>query len=284
MPPRREEGTMVSQPRTPGRERRIAAGGVEIAVTEYEADGPPLLLLHGIGSRGVSWWPVLDALAAHTRPIALDLRGHGASAKPETGYLLPDYARDLAAVVAALGLERPAILGHSLGALVALEWAKTDHLLAAALILEDPPLRPQPSILQGFDGWLALRSLPVEQAAAYYRSEHPDWTEEDCRRRAESITATAESVFAELRTEAEVLLEAGDDRIGALPPIAAPTLLVHGDADAGSLTLPADVARFTAAVPGSQVARIPGAPHNVHQEFPDAFLDAVIPFLTSSVR
>jgi N-formylmaleamate deformylase len=275
---------MVSQPRTPGRERRIQAGGVEIAVTEYEADGPPLLLLHGIGSRGVSWWPVLDRLAAHARPIALDLRGHGASAKPDAGYLLPDYARDLAAVIAALGLERPAILGHSLGALVALEWAKTEHRRAAALILEDPPLRPQPSVLQAFDGWLTLSSLPVSQAAAYYRSEHPDWTDEDCRRRAESITATAKGVFTELRTDTEVLLEAGDDRIGALPPIAAPTLLVHGDAEAGSMTLPADVTRFTAAVPGTRVARVPGAPHNIHQERPDAFLDAVIPFLTSSVR
>src|SRR5688500_14402682 len=106
---------MVNQPRTPGHERRLRAGEIELAITEYQADGPPLLLLHGIGSRGVSWWPVLDRLARQARPIALDLRGHGASDKPETGYLLPDYAADLAALVHALGLDRPAILGHSLG-------------------------------------------------------------------------------------------------------------------------------------------------------------------------
>jgi pimeloyl-ACP methyl ester carboxylesterase len=275
---------MVSQPRTPRHERRLRAGDIELAVTEYEADGPPLLLLHGIGSRGVSWWPVLDRLAMHARPIALDLRGHGASDKPATGYLLPDYAADLAALVDALGLDRPIVLGHSLGALVALEWAKTNHRRAAALILEDPSLRPQPAVLRAFDGWLALNAMPVEQAAAYYRSEHPDWTDEDCRRRAESITAAARGVFAELRTDTEVQLEANDDRIGSLPRIDTPTLLIHGDLDAGSMTVPADVARFAAAVPGIRVVRVPGAPHNIHQERPEAFLDAVIPFLTGSVR
>ena len=57
---------MTGGPRTPGAERPIDANGVTLAVTEYPAAGrPPLVLLHGIGSRGVSWWPVIDDLAAH---------------------------------------------------------------------------------------------------------------------------------------------------------------------------------------------------------------------------
>ena len=273
---------MASQPRTPGHERTIAANGLTLAVTEYPAVGkPPLLLLHGIGSRSVSWWPVGDGLAAHAHLYAVDLRGHGASAKPASGYRLADYAADLAATLDVLGLARPFILGHSLGALVVLTWAVVNPERAAAIVLEDPPLRAQPETLGAFDGWLALNALPVEQAAAYYRSEHPDWTEEDCRRRAESITVTAPAVFAELRAEAEVQLEAEDEWIGALGAIRSPLLLVHGDREAGSRVMPEDAARFVTGVPGARLAHVSGVGHDIHREAPDAFVAAVVPFLTS---
>ena len=157
---------MTSEPQTPGRARAIATGGPTLAVTEYGGDGPPLVPLPGIGSRGVSWWPVVDDLAARFRLYVPDLRGHGASAKPPTGYLLPDYAADLAALLDALGLERPLLLGHSLGGLVALTWAVDHPARAAAIALEETALRSQPEILAAFDGWLALSAMPLDAAAA----------------------------------------------------------------------------------------------------------------------
>ena len=89
-----------------GRERTIASGDVEIAVTEFPNPGrPPVVLLHGIGSRGQSWWPVIDPLAARFHLYQLDLRGHGASGKPSAGYLMEHYAADLDAALDALDLE-----------------------------------------------------------------------------------------------------------------------------------------------------------------------------------
>ena len=274
---------MASQPRTPGQHRTIVANGLTLAVTEYPAPGrPPLLLLHGIGSRSVSWWPVVDGLAAHLHLYALDLRGHGASTKPASGYRLADYAADLGAALDALGLAQPRVLGHSLGALVVLAWAIDNPERAAAIVLEDPPLRAGSETLEAFDGWMALAAMPVAQVAAYYRSEHPDWTEQDCRRRAESITMTAPAVFAELRAETEVMLEAADDRVAALAAIRSPTLLVHGDREAGSRLAPEDLARLAAILPNARFARVPGAGHHIHRDAPDRFVAAVSSFLTSA--
>ena len=97
---------MASSPQSAGRERTIASGDVEIAVTEFPNPGrPPVVLLHGIGSRGQSWWPVIDPLAARFHLYQLDLRGHGASGKPSAGYLMEHYAADLDAALDALDLQ-----------------------------------------------------------------------------------------------------------------------------------------------------------------------------------
>ena len=271
---------MTDGPRTSGRTITVEADGLALAVTAYappNPTAPPLVLLHGIGSRSVSWWPVVDALAAHFRLFVPDLRGHGASAKPPRGYLLPDYAADLSALLAALAVERPRLLGHSLGGLIALRWAIDHPDQAAAIAIEDTSLSGGPRVAPLFENWLALSRLTVEEAAAVYARDHPDWTAADCRRRAESITATAPAVFAELRDEA--LRPDASDRLAGLGSIRTPVLLVHGDLDAGGMVVPTDAARFAELVPQARVVRIPGGGHSLHRDATDAFLTAVLPFL-----
>lgn len=278
---------MTSEPRTAARQHAIAANGVALAVTEFAGPAasrrlPSLLLIHGIGSRSVSWWPVIDALAERFRLFALDLRGHGASDKPPRGYALADYAADLAGVLAALGLDRPRLLGHSLGGLVSLAWAIDRPDAAAAIALEDTALRSQPEVLRAFDGWLALNAMTVDEATAAFRTEHPDWTAEDCRRRAESITGTARGVFTELRADAADNIATGRDRLGPLAAIRSPLLLVHGDPDTGSMVVPADAVRLAATLPNARLTRVPGAGHGIHRDNTEAFLAAVVPFLAES--
>jgi pimeloyl-ACP methyl ester carboxylesterase len=270
---------MSDQPRTQPRTNRVAAGELSLVVTEWPGppDAPALVLLHGIGSRAVSWWPVVDALAAQFRLIAPDLRGHGGSDKPAAGYLLPDYARDLAGLIAAFDLERPRIIGHSLGGLVALTWARDHPTAAAAIVLEDTSFSGGPRVVPAFDGWLALSQMSVEEAAAYYAGEYPDWSPEDCRRRAESITATAPGVFAELRAEA--LRPDAADRLAGLAAIRSPILLVHGDVESGGMVPLDDVARFAATLPAAHLAHLPGVGHNLHRDATDRFLARVVPFL-----
>ncbi len=274
---------MTSSPRTAGRERTIAADGVEIAVTEFPNPGrPPLVLLHGIGSRGQSWWPVIDPLAARFHLYQLDLRGHGASGRPSSGYLVEHYAADLDAALDALDLQvgEPRIMGHSLGALVALYWASERPSRAAALVVEDPALRVPPDIVEAFDGWQQLAALTPAQAAAWYRQEYPDWSAEDCLRRAETITSTAPGVFAELRAEAQEALARGTtDRMHILSEVRSPTLLLYGNVELGSMVAPTDAERFVEIVPRGRAIQLPGAGHSLHRDASGAFLAAVIPFL-----
>ena len=272
---------MTSSPQSVGRERAIASSEVEIAVMEFPNPGrPPVVLLHGIGSRGQSWWPVIDPLAARFHLYQFDLRGHGASGKPSAGYLVEHYAADLDAALDVLALEEPRIMGHSLGALVTLFWASERPDRAAALVVEDPSLRVPPDIVDAFDGWQQLAALPPAQAAAWYRQEYPDWSDDDCLRRAETITSTAPGVFAELRAEAQEALARGTtDRMHILSGVQSPTLLLYGSQELGSMVAPADAERFVQSMPRGRAIQIPGAGHSLHRDASDAFLEAVIPFL-----
>ena len=277
---------MTSSPQVAGRERVIASGDVDIAVVEFPHPGrPPVILLHGIGSRGESWWPVIDPLAERFHLFQLDLRGHGASGKPPAGYLMDDYAADLDVALDVLDLEQPRIVGHSLGALITLYWASRRPTRAAALVLEDPPLRTPPDILESFDGWMQLAALTPAEAAAWYRQENPDWSDEDCWRRAETITSTARGVFSELRAEAAAALATGrTDRTHILAGVQSPALLLHGSPELGSMVDLEDIARFREFMPQARTLELTTAGHSLHRDATGEFLAAVIPFLDSPGR
>jgi pimeloyl-ACP methyl ester carboxylesterase len=258
-------------------QRRIHTGQIDFAVAEYASDGPPLVLLHGIGSSGATWWPVIDALVQHFHLIVPDWRGHGASGKPERDYAIDDYVADLAGLVDACDLGSPLVMGHSLGGMVALSWARRNPTRARRLVVEDSPLRRHHDPQTLFDGWIALAAQPVEETAAHYRTQNPHWTEEESRRRAENLAATHASVFTELR---DASLVDHSDRIGPLAVIESPTLLVHGDVETRGMVPVEDAARFAATLPNATVVRIPGGSHSLHRDHRDTFLQIVVPFLS----
>ena len=102
-------------------------------------DGAALLLVHGLGGSGAQWTPQLQALGSSMRVVALDLRAHGRSEPPRDGeHGIGAFADDVLAIAGALGLDRFALAGHSLGALVALEVASREPARVTALALVDP--------------------------------------------------------------------------------------------------------------------------------------------------
>jgi pimeloyl-ACP methyl ester carboxylesterase len=107
-------------------------------VFERRGDGPPLLLMHGIGHRWQAWEPVIDLLAAERDVIAVDLPGFGASPPlpPGTPYDLDTVVTVLGEFVDRLGLDRPHVAGNSLGGLFALEAA--DRGLARSVTALSP--------------------------------------------------------------------------------------------------------------------------------------------------
>ncbi|MDN3351574.1 alpha/beta hydrolase [Actinomadura sp. DC4] len=103
----------------------VSANGIDIAISDHGGDGRPVVLLHGGGRTMDDWETVTPLLTgAGLRVVAADLRGHG-----ESGHALwswPGAIDDLTAVVKDRDLDRPAIVGHSLGGMVAAVWA-TEH-------------------------------------------------------------------------------------------------------------------------------------------------------------
>jgi N-formylmaleamate deformylase len=117
----------------------VAADGPRLHYTRTGGDKPPLVLAHGVTDDGLCWSRVAAELAPDYDVVMVDARGHGRSDAPESGYDPGQQADDLAGVIAALGLQKPAMLGHSMGAATTLVLAGTYPDVPGAILLEDPP-------------------------------------------------------------------------------------------------------------------------------------------------
>src|SRR3982074_2513917 len=94
----------------------VITNKIKIHYYRTGGDKRPLVLSHGATDSGLCWSRVARTLESEYDVIMPDSRGHGLSDAPETGYSSADHAADLAGLIRALGLEQPAVGGHSMGA------------------------------------------------------------------------------------------------------------------------------------------------------------------------
>lgn len=121
----------------PVRDDFILANNLKFHYLQWGERGTSVLCIHGLTANAWCFQSIADALSADHRVYAYDLRGRGDSDKPEQGYSVPLHAADLAGIVDALGLERPVLVGHSLGALIALYFAAHYPVKLSKLVLID---------------------------------------------------------------------------------------------------------------------------------------------------
>ena len=134
---------------------RVDVNGLILHVQEL-GSGPPVVMLHGllVGSLAAWYFTAAPTLAADHRVIMYDLRGHGRSERAPSGYDLATQVEDLRGVLAVMGVREPAVLvGHSYGALIALQLALLEPSAVKALALVEPPLPP--SRFSEIEGFLA---------------------------------------------------------------------------------------------------------------------------------
>ncbi len=124
------------------RERVIDAGGLRLHCLEWgDAAAPPVLLVHGNGGHAHWWDPLVPYLTPGWRLIAPDLRGHGHSDWPaEPAYDIVACAGDLVGILDAMGLQRVAIIAHSMGARTAVWLAAHHPALVRGMALLDTSL------------------------------------------------------------------------------------------------------------------------------------------------
>ena len=260
---------------------QIEVQGVRIAY-ERTGTGPALVLLHGgFGFDSRSWRRQLDALSDEFTVVAWDMPGAGQSADPPETFRASDFADCLAAFIAALGLERPHLLGLSFGSVLAMEFYRWHPSIPRSLILAS-----------AYAGWVG--SLPPE--AVEGRKRHVlralDLTPEQWAREwspsmlsAEAPATLTDEVVAALAAfhpaGQRVIIQAfGDqDLRNVLPHITVPTLLLYGDQDVRS---PVSVGEdLHAHIPGSRLVVMPGVGHVSNIEAPERFNAEVRAFLRS---
>jgi pimeloyl-ACP methyl ester carboxylesterase len=123
----------------------------------YERAGsgePDLLFVPGWCCDHTAFRPQFDHFARTHRVTALDLRGAGESDSPDGGYSIPALADDVAAFCVVVGIEKPVVVGHSLGGMIAVDLGARYPSLPSALVLVDPgPIDPLPETVEFFRGF-----------------------------------------------------------------------------------------------------------------------------------
>ncbi len=246
---------------------------------------PALVLCHGVTDNGLCWTPVARALEADYDVIMVDARGHGLSDAPESGYATADFAADLAAFIRALGLEKPAVLGHSMGGATASYAAYQYPELIGKALLEDPGWWDDDSPRQTMTeeerrafaaGWqnriIEQKQRSLESLIAQCRRDCPTWPAEELEPWAlskQQVNLHVLQVFAQQRPPWRKIA-AG---------IHCPTLLITAEVEKGAIVTPQMAEEAPRINPRIQVAHISGAGHNVRREAFQAFMDAVKAFL-----
>ena len=144
---------------------RVAVDGITLAVHEWPASpklakAAAIVCIHGLTANHTCWASVADTLSPAFRLIAYDLRGRGDSDKPDKGYSLEQHGHDLLALLDHHGLKRVVLMGHSLGAHIALRFAVHRPGRVAKLVLFDGGLDVRPEVLDSLRP--AINRLGVE--------------------------------------------------------------------------------------------------------------------------
>lgn len=268
----------------PGNLRRIAVNGVNLAV-DVRGKGPAVLFIHGYPLDHTMWEHQLAHLDGWMR-IAPDLRGMGQSDAPDLGYSMATYAEDLLALLNALGVERVALCGLSMGGYVGFEIMRRAPERVSALIL----------INTRAEADSADARKARDSAAAAAREGGAELVADSMVPRLLAHTAPANNpdLVERLRRMIEATPVAGilgalgamrdrPDSLALLPTLTGtPTLVVAGDDD--QILRPDSSQSMADAIPGARLAVLPGAGHLTPLELPEAITALLADFLAGARR
>ncbi|TML84120.1 MAG: alpha/beta fold hydrolase [Actinobacteria bacterium] len=261
-------------------DRRVVVDSCDFRV-EVVGEGIPVVLLHGLGASSVLWHRVRDGLAPGYQVVLVDLRGAGETREIDRKELsLETWAGDLAELLGALGIERPVLVGHSLGASVALKYAlsRPDDVRALVLIAADANLSnvgPRMLKAAGLIGDVGL----------------PDWIDEHWSKNP-PFSAASLAREPELLDEyrSMLLLNDPDDYVrqclavaqaedlsGRLGEVRRPALVIVGGDD--DRTLPEHGRALAARLADGRMLEMPDVGHTLPLEASDEVVAAVRSFL-----
>jgi pimeloyl-ACP methyl ester carboxylesterase len=234
----------------------------------------PLVLAHGSSDDGLCWTNLAKELESSFDIVMIDARGHGLSDPPKPGDPVDVQADDLAGLIRELKLDRPIVMGHSMGSFTATAFAAKYHDVARAVVLEDPNLANRSGTNadpQARRAAILTRNNQSEaDLLAGCMKNTPKWGRSECE-----IWAPSKR-----RHHPDTALGRG---MGARPPlsdlfakITAPTLILKADAQ-GELRQQNE--KVAAILKRGQIVHIEGAGHNVRRDEKQRTLAVLKPFL-----
>jgi pimeloyl-ACP methyl ester carboxylesterase len=261
----------------------ILANGLRIRTAAWPSDGYPTVFVHGLSSGWQSWLPPLAYLWPTLSVTAVDLRGHGDSDKPETGYMLANYVADVWEAIGKMRLKRPPVLiGHSLGGAIVRRIAAEHAGEIAVVVVEDSDLwgteQGTSEQRRAFgQQWLENVRRPLPELIQTEMDRNPQLSYREAMEKATRVQNTADGVF--LGAPEGVGLAVGETYDDLLPRITCPFLLVRGLPELGGAVPEAAATRHKDLIPDATVVTIPNVGHSVHGQQPEAFSEAVLIFL-----
>lgn len=267
------------------KEQSFDTGTISINYAEGPSSGSPLVLLSGISSWWQSWLPVMPALSLRRHLFALDFRGHGKSDRVTQGYRWEAYAEDTVAFLREQTAEPAVLVGHSLGAMVALQIAAQVPEAVQAIVLEDPPLfshrgsRFRESPYHNFFAtWrdLARTEYSLDHWLPVLAELSPDDHDVGLLSRAKTLSLLDPEVLAQMIDGSAT---ENYDVEAYLQQIDCPALLLRGDPALGGVIEDEDLERFKALLPSGLVVPVQAVGHGIHSQKPVEFSSAVTAFL-----
>ena len=261
--------------------RAPTAGGIELAVT-VTGEGPPLLMIPGLGASRRVYAPVIPLLAERLRVVVFDPRGVGESGFTPGPYTMAQLAADAGAVLDAAGLGEAAVWGASMGGMQAQHLAllhpeRVSRLVLACTTCGGPhAVRPSPEAAAALMGrgarspGEAYRIACTVLYAPEFQAAHPEFIDSEVAERERHPVRGG--VFA-----AQQAAVRGHDTFDDLPRIGAPTLVLHGALDA---VVPAENGRIIASrIPGAGLRMLDGRGHLFFHEDPAQAAEEVLGFV-----
>ncbi len=255
----------------------------DVSVNFYRSGGdkPPMLFLHGVADDGLCWKPTADAFKDDYDILMLDARGHGQTSDRNKGKLkLSDLADDVAGLIKGLSLEKPVVIGHSMGAATTMILACNYPELPSRIVLSDPPISFGKSSLIDLllvvwgiilDTRAARRKSP-EKMMAYARKKNPGWSEAELIPWIESKRVFgANGVIRFLKS-----LDFSVDYTEILKGIPLKTALIHSS---DGLVRPEDKEKILSLGQDLHMYFVDGAGHSIRRDQPEQFQKIMREFL-----
>lgn len=255
------------------------------AVTLHAAtagEGPLAVLLHGITANAYVFLPLMERLAGTFRLVSIDMRGHGRSSKPATGYAAADYADDIEALIRHLGGGPALLIGHALGARDAfVAGARDNGLVAGVVAIDFTPFIP-PAVFEALGQRIAAGHRLFADVSAIEHAlaeRYPAMPVEAIRRRARYGYVRTDGGWrplADPAAMAQTAMGMRENFEAAFASLAVPTLLIRGAES--KFVSPEVWTRTRALRPDMRAVELPDADHYAAEEIPGPIAGEIVNF------